>query len=168
MTTKYTYDQRTGLLTSRIEPDRQMFFPISGYHKKCRKPRIINVNYIRGKKVVRKLSTQITYHSGRCYLTQVKQKETGRWVIVKRDAHGRISEMYDQSKKKILVRYHRRFGKPSKIIRPGVGSIVVAYDDTGKVSAMNSKTDPVVFSQVTNVFNGFLEIISPVASNTTI
>ena len=168
ITTKYAYDNKTGLLTSRIEPDRQMFFPIKGYHKKCRKPQVVQVNYIRGKKVVRKVSTSITYHPSKCYLTQVRQKETGRWVVVKRDHFGRITEMYDQSRKKILVRYHKQFNKPSRIIRPGVGSIVVAYDDKGTVSSMNSKTDPVVFSQVTNVFNGFLEIISPVAANITI
>ena len=98
----------------------------------------------------------------------MQQKETGRWVIVKRDHIGRISEMYDQSRKKILVKYHKQFGKPSRIIRPGVGTIVVAYDKKGTVSSMNSKTDPVVFAQVTNVFNGFLEIISPVAANITI
>ena len=168
ITTKYAYDDKTGLLISRTEPNRQMFFPINSYHKKCRKPQVVQVNYIRGRKVVRKVSTSITYHPIRCYLTQVRQKETGRWVIVKRDQFGRISEMYDQSRKKILVKYHKQFGKPSRIIRPGVGTIVVAYDNKGAVSSMNSKTDPVVFTQVTNVFNGFLEIISPVASNITI
>ena len=38
VTTKYTYDDKTGLLVARMEPNRQMFFPITGYHKKCRKP----------------------------------------------------------------------------------------------------------------------------------
>ncbi len=165
--TRYAYDPKTGLLISRKEPNRQVFFPISGYNKKCRKPALVQVKYLKAKKVVRSLQTKISYHPQKCYLTQAQQVSTGRWVIVKRDSGGRINEMYDQSKKRIVVQYYAN-GKPAKITRPGVGSIQVSYNNEGKIDQAKSATNPVVASQVASVFNGFLEIISPIASSITI
>ncbi len=165
ITTRYAYDPQTGLLSSRRDPGRIIQF--SAYNR-CQKPEAVNISFLKGKKVVRKIKTAISYDPKSCYLTQARQVSTGRWVVVRRDHLGRISEMFDQSKKKILVKYDDQFGKPKIITRPGVGSIIVAYNKEGKVDSTRSKTNPVVAAQVAGVFNGFLEIISPVVSNMSI
>ena len=165
ITTRYAYYDN-GFLKSRSEPGRTVLF--SSYNNKCKKPTQVLVKYMRGKKVSRQIQTQISYDSKKCHLTMAKQSNTGRWVLVKRDHRGRISEMKDQSKKRIIVVYNEQYSKPKKITRPGVGSIQVFYDQNGQVDPSKTKTDPVVAAQVASVFNGFLEIISPVATDITI
>jgi hypothetical protein len=165
ITTRYAYYDN-GFLKSRMEPGRKVLF--SKYNNKCRKPTQVVVQYIQGKKVNRQVHTQITYDSNKCHLVMAKQNNTGRWVSVKRDHLGRISEMRDQSKKRIIVVYNEKYSKPKKITRPGVGSIQVFYDQNGRVDTSKTKTDPTVAAQVASVFNGFLELISPVATDITI
>ena len=165
ITTRYAYYEN-GFLKSRSEPGRNVIF--SKYNSKCKKPRLVVVQYIQNKKVNRQVQTQISYDPNKCHLVMAKQNNTGRWVTVKRDHRGRISEMQDQSKKRIIVAYNETYSKPKKITRPGVGSIYVFYDKKGQVDTGKTKTDPTVAAQVASVFNGFLEIISPVATDITI
>ncbi len=165
VTTRYAY-YANGFLKSRMRPGRRVLF--SKYSGKCKKPKEVLVQDIQGKKVRSQVRTEISYDPTRCHLTMARQKNTGRWVQVKRDHKGRISEMRDQSKKRIIVAYNERFGKPKRITRPGVGSIQVFYDKNGQVDTGKVKTDPTVATQVAGVFNGFLEIISPVAVDITI
>ena len=165
ITTRYAY-YKNGFLKSRVEPGRKVIF--SKYNSKCKKPTQVQVQYMRGKKVRRKVLTQISYDPNKCHLMMARQSNTGRWVAVKRDHLGRISEMSDQSKKRIIVAYNEKYSKPQKITRPGVGSIQVFYDNNGQVDAGKTRTDPTVAAQVASVFNGFLEIISPVATDITI
>ncbi len=162
ITTRYAY-YGNGFLKSRLDPGRKVTF--SKYNNKCKKPTQVLVQYIQNKKPVRKVQTQISYDAKKCHLTMAKQSGTGRWVVVKRDHLGRISEMRDQSKKRIIVAYDERYSKPKKITRPGVGSIQVFYNKAGQVDTGKTRTDPTVAAQVASVFNGFLEIISPVARN---
>ena len=165
ITTRYAY-YKNGFLKSRSQPGRKVLF--SQYNNKCKKPQEVLVQYVQGQKVRRQVQTLISYDPHRCHLVKAQQKNTGRWVVVKRDHRGRISEMRDQSQKKIIVAYNEKYGKPKKITRPGVGSIQVFYDKNGQVQAGKSRTDPTVAAQVASVFNGFLEIISPVATDITI
>ncbi len=165
VTTRYAYYDN-GFLKSRAEPGRKVLF--SKYNNKCRKPTQVVVQYLQGKKVNRQVQTQISYDPNKCHLVMAKQNNTGRWVSVKRDHLGRISEMRDQSKKRIIVVYNEKYSKPKKITRPGVGSIQVFYDENGRVDTSKTRTDPTVAAQVASVFNGFLEIISPVATDITI
>lgn len=165
ITTRYTYYDN-GFLKSRAEAGRKVLF--SNYNNKCRKPTQVVVQYIQGNKVNRQVQTRISYDPSKCHLVMAKQSGTGRWVSVKRDHLGRISEMWDQSKKRIVVVYNEKYSKPRKITRPGVGSIQVFYDKDGQVDTNKTKTDPTVAAQVASVFNGFLEIISPVATDITI
>ena len=160
LTTKYAY-YSNGQLKSRSQPGRQVTF--SGYKNKCKKPTNILVQQFRGKKEVGKIQTTVVYDPQKCYIMRAQQLNTGRWVEVKRDRQGRISQMSDQSKKKIIVQYNEVLNKPKVITRPGVGSIQVEYDKNGKVDPTKVKTNPTVAAQVANVFNGFLEVISPVA-----
>ena len=165
ITTQYAY-YGNGFLKSRAQPGRRVLF--SNYNNKCKKPTQVVVQYTQGRKVSRQVKTQISYDPKRCHLVMAKQDNTGRWVIVKRDHLGRIAEMRDQSKKRIIVAYNEKYSKPKKITRPGVGSIQVFYDKNGQVDTGKTKTDPTVAAQVASVFNGFLEIISPVATDITI
>ncbi len=166
ITTRYTYYKKTGFLKSRSQAGRKVLF--SKYNNKCKKPKQVLVQYIQNKKVLRQVQTLISYDSNRCHLVQASQSNTGRWVIVKRDHRGRIQEMRDQSKKRIIVTYNEKFSKPKTITRPGVGSIQVFYKKDGQVDTEKIRTDPTVAAQVAAVFNGFLEIISPVATDITI
>ena len=165
ITVRYAY-HTNGFLKSRSEPGRKVLF--SQYNNKCKKPTQVVVQYIQGKKVNRQIRTAISYDPKKCHLVMAKQNNTGRWVSVKRDHRGRISEMRDQSKKRIIVAYNEKYSKPKKITRPGVGSIQVFYDQNGQVDTSKTRTNPTVAAQVASVFNGFLEIISPVASDITI
>ena len=160
MTTRYVY-YPNGQLKSRSHPGKKVTF--SGYKNKCKKPTDILVQQFRGKKEVGKVVTKVTYDPKRCYIMMAQQMGTGRWVSVQRDAQGRISQMSDQSKKKIVVQYNEVLNKPKRITRPGVGSIQVEYDGNGRVDPTKVKTNPTVAAQVASVFNGFLEVISPVA-----
>ncbi|MDE0119495.1 MAG: DUF6531 domain-containing protein [Bdellovibrionales bacterium] len=162
ITTRYAYYEN-GFLKSRAQPGRTVLF--SNYNNKCRKPKQVVVQYMQGRKVNRQVKTQISYGPKKCHLAMAKQDSTGRWVVVKRDHRGRIAEMRDQSKKRIIVAYNEKYSKPRKITRPGVGSIQVFYDQNGQVDTGRTQADPTVAAQVASVFNGFLEIISPVATD---
>ena len=164
ITIRYAY-YPNGFLKARSEPGKRILF--SNYSGKCKKPSQVVVKNIRGQKVVNELKTQLSYDPVKCHLTKATQS-TGRWVVVKRDHLGRISEMHDQSKKHIIVAYNEKHNKPGKITRPGVGSINVFYNKDGEVDAKRTRSNPTVVAQVANVFNGFLELISPVATDITI
>ena len=161
-TTRYAYYEN-GFLKSRTEARRRTLF--SKYDGKCKKPNRVIVQNLQGKKVTNQVQTELSYDPKKCHLMMAKQNKTGRWVVVKRDRLGRIAEMRDQSKKVILVAYNEQHSKPRKITRPGVGSIQIFYDKNGQVDTKKTSTNPTVAAQVANVFNGFLEIISPVAVN---
>ena len=162
ITTRYAYYEN-GFLKSRAQPGRTVLF--SNYNNKCKKPKQVVVQYIQGRKVSRQVKTTISYDPKKCHLAMAKQDSTGRFVVVKRDHLGRIAEMRDQSKKRIIVAYNEKYSKPRKITRPGVGSIQVFYDQNGQVDTGKTQADPTVAAQVASVFNGFLEIISPVATD---
>ena len=162
-TTHYAYHP-DGSVRQRKEPGRIITYPL--YDSVCKKPSQVTVRYVQGKKVVRQIQTNLVYdqQNKKCHLLRANQKETGRWVEVKRDFQGRISEMWDQSKKRIKVTYNESAGKPHEIIRPGVGSIKFFYNADGDVDNSKTQSDPAIVVQITAVFNGFLELISPVAS----
>ena len=164
-TIRYAY-YPNGFLKSRTEPGRKQIL-FSEYKGKCKKPSQVVVKYIQGRKVVRELKTQIAYDPVKCHLTKAQQS-TGRWVVVTRDHLGRISKMEDQSKKVITIAYNEKYNKPGRITRPGVGSIQVFYNQDGEVDVKRTRAEPTVTAQVANVFNGFLELISPVATDITI
>lgn len=166
--TRFAYNA-DNTLKHRIEPLRKIYY--LQYHSKCKKPQQVRIHYLhrsKPKKVVRKISTALHYDPGKCHLLRASQKPSGRWVSVKRDFQGRIVDMWDQSKKRIVVAYNERVGKPKSISRPGIGSVKLVYDKEGNADTSQTKADPAVAVQITTVFNGFLEIISPIAPDITI
>lgn len=107
----------------------------------------------------KKFSTAFKYNS-RANLTHAKTS-SGQTLLLSYDRNGRISKIKDQSKKTVKIKYESRFGKPSFVERPGVGSISVSYKPNGEIKEVKSKEGPAVAVQVANIFNNLLEVISP-------
>ena len=85
----------------------------------------------------------------------------GQKVTMTYDNHGRIATITDQAKKVVKIDYEERFGKPSIVSRPGLGTIKVVYKPSGEIQNVESKEGPSVAMQVASTFNNLLDIIAP-------
>ncbi len=161
--TQYSYyDQGAfqGLLKEKVNRNQKTSFV--KYHRKCLKPLSVGTQRLANKKVVNKETIQIQYNSTSCLMSRVSRSD-GRWVSLSHDEKGRIDQMTDQSGKVILVSYNDQVNKPQKITQKGVGSIEIEYDNKGQSKGWKDSNDPVIMSQVMSMFNGLMEIITPVA-----
>jgi hypothetical protein len=77
------------------------------------------------------------------------------------DNRGRIASITDHAKKVVRIEYEDRFGKPSVVHRPGLGTIKVAYKSSGEIDKVSSNEGPTVAMQVASTFNNLLDILSP-------
>lgn len=89
------------------------------------------------------------------------ENSLGQKISVSHDSRGRIIELKDQAKKVVKVTYEEKFGKPSVITRPGLGTIVFKYKSNGEIDTTESKEGPSVLTQVASAFNNFLDVIAP-------
>ncbi len=89
------------------------------------------------------------------------ENSEGQKVIITYDPKGRISTITDQAKKIVKIDYEDRFGKPSVVTRPGLGTIKVSYKPNGDIAKVDSAEGPTVASQVASTFNNLLDVISP-------
>ncbi len=89
------------------------------------------------------------------------ENSDGQKVIITYDTKGRISSITDQAKKIVKIDYEDRFGKPSIVTRPGLGTIKVSYKPNGDIAKVDSAEGPTVASQVASTFNNLLDVISP-------
>lgn len=89
------------------------------------------------------------------------ENSDGQKITLTYDTKGRISTITDQAKKIVKIDYEERFGKPSIVTRPGLGTIKVAYKTNGEISKVDSAEGPTVASQVASTFNNLLDVISP-------
>lgn len=89
------------------------------------------------------------------------QNSDGQKVNMTYDPRGRIATITDQAKKVVKIDYEERFGKPSVVTRPGLGTIKVSYKASGEIDKVNSAEGPTVAMQVASTFNNLLEIIAP-------
>lgn len=85
----------------------------------------------------------------------------GQKVNMTYDGKGRIKTIVDQAKKVVKIDYEERFGKPSIVSRPGLGTIQVTYKGNGEIDKVNSAEGPSVAMQVASTFNNLLDILSP-------
>ncbi len=86
----------------------------------------------------------------------------GQIVKLVYDTKGRIIGINDQARRLIKIEYDERFNKPKIVERPGVGTIIVSYKNTGEIDSVKSKDgNPTVAVQVASAFNNLLEIIAP-------
>ena len=89
------------------------------------------------------------------------ENSEGQKINLTYDPKGRISTITDQAKKVVKIDYEERFGKPSVVTRPGLGTIKVAYKPNGEILKVDSAEGPTVASQVASTFNNLLDVISP-------
>ena len=85
----------------------------------------------------------------------------GQKINMTYDNKGRIATITDQAKKLVKIDYDDRFGKPSVINRPGLGTVKVNYKSNGEIAKVDSAEGPLVASQVASTFNNLLDIIAP-------
>lgn len=93
------------------------------------------------------------------------QNSDGQKVNMTYDGRGRIASITDQAKKLVKIQYEERYGKPSIVTRPGLGTIKVVYKPTGEIERVDSKDGPTVALQVASTFNNMLDIISPATTD---
>ncbi|MFN9068639.1 MAG: cell wall-associated protein wapA, partial [Bdellovibrionales bacterium] len=93
------------------------------------------------------------------------QNSDGQKVNMTYDPRGRIASITDQAKKLVKIQYEERYGKPSVVTRPGLGTIKVVYKQNGDIERVDSKDGPTVALQVASTFNNMLDIIAPATND---
>jgi len=179
--TDYTYYDN-GFVKSKKESGRLMAFE---YRNSCNKVSQVTTNFYedaadpgnksarkptqanRTERLVKTTKTQFTYEAGKCNLLTAQNSE-GQVVKLQYDTQGRISEIEDQSKKFVKIKYESKFGKPAIVSRPGLGTIQVTYRTDGEIQKVESKEGPNVAVQVAGIFNNLLDIIAPATGETTL
>ncbi|MBL7669124.1 MAG: cell wall-associated protein wapA [Bdellovibrionaceae bacterium] len=89
------------------------------------------------------------------------ENSDGQKINLTYDNKGRIATIVDQAKKVVKIDYEDRFGKPSLVTRPGLGTIKVSYTPKGEIQKVDSKEGPTVAIQVASAFNNLLDVIAP-------
>jgi YD repeat-containing protein len=169
-----------GRVKLKNEPLRDMTFD---YKNKCDKVSEVQISYfapeekgkkkagdkklaqVEKRKPLRTVTTKFMYDEKRCNLV-FAQNSIGQTAQLTYDKNGRIAAIKDQTKKVVKIEYEARFGKPSIVSRPGLGTIKVSYDQNGDVKTVDSKDGPKVAVQVASIFNNLLDIIAPATSET--
>lgn len=177
--TDYTYYEN-GFVKTKREPGRMMAFE---YKNTCNKVSQVTLNFYedavdpgtksdrkpsqqqRTERLVRSVKTHFAYEAGKCNLLTADNSD-GQKVKLQYDKQGRISQIEDQSKKLVKIRYETKFGKPAIVTRPGLGTINVTYKSDGEIQKVESKEGPNVAVQVASIFNNLLDIISPATGET--
>jgi YD repeat-containing protein len=146
-----------GLVKRKSSPTVTMAFE---YDPQVKKVSMVSSTFLneKGKKVATK-KTQFKYDSkGNLAFAQ---NSDGQKIAMTYDGNGRISTITDQAKKVVKIQYEERYGKPSIVTRPGLGSITVSYKPNGEINKVDSKEGPSIAMQVASTFNNLLDIISP-------
>lgn len=172
--TDYTYFDN-GFVKTKHEPARQMAFE---YKNTCNKVSLVTTQYFdevdqkerkpsqaKAEKPTKTSKTKFTYDAQKCNLVLADNTD-GLVVKLQYDPKGRISQIEDQSKKLVKIKYEAKFGKPAFVTRPGLGTLQVTYQDDGEIAKVDSKEGPNVAVQVASIFNNLLDIIAPATSET--
>jgi YD repeat-containing protein len=130
------------------------------YDAKSRKVATVNVAFLNEKgKTLQNKKTDFKYDpKGNLIFAS---NTDGQKVQMTYDARGRIATIVDHAKKTVKIEYEERFGKPSVVHRPGLGTIKVTYKANGEIDKVSSNEGPTVAMQVASTFNNLLDIISP-------
>lgn len=146
-----------GLVKVKAGPNTRMVYEYDPQIKKVSSVSSTIFNE-KGAKVAVK-ATQFKY-DGKGNLT-FAQNSDGQKINMTYDNRGRIASITDQAKKVVQIQYEERYGKPSVVTRPGLGTIVVSYKANGEINKVDSKEGPSVAMQVASTFNNLLDIIAP-------
>lgn len=168
--TDYTYYDN-GFVKTKKEPGRLMTFE---YKNSCQKVSLVTLQFSdedrkpsqsKSEKAVKTVRTKFNYENAKCNLMSAENSD-GQTVKLQYDPQGRISQIEDQSKKLVKIKYEAKFGKPAVVTRPGLGTIQVSYKPDGEINKVESKEGPNVAVQVASIFNNLLDIIAPATSET--
>lgn len=157
-TDRVSYEYYTdGLVKSKATPAMKMDF---AYDPQIKKVNQVSTTFFneKGAKVATK-ATQFKYDA-RGNLA-FAQNTDGQKISMTYDNRGRIATITDQAKKVVKIEYEERYGKPSIVTRPGLGTIMVSYKPNGEINKVDSKEGPTVAMQVASTFNNLLDIIAP-------
>jgi YD repeat-containing protein len=88
----------------------------------------------------------------------------GKGVKLFYDGVGRIKSMVDQNRRRIDFKYNEN-SKPIEITDPALGSITVAYTNSGEIKKVDSTAGRKIAMQVTSAFQNLLDIIRPAGVN---
>lgn len=153
-TTSYKYNKQCHTVSNTKE--RFFVYTVKKRKKKNRKPAYV-------KKENYQINSQFKYNAA-CNIFYAKNSN-GMVAKVTYDTSNRIKEIIDHTRKKIRIGYNHRFGKPSTISRPGLGTLNINYDKNGKIKpSKKAGPSPYVAKQITQTFNNFLQVISPVST----
>ncbi len=146
-----------GLVKVKAAPNLKLEFE---YDSKIKKVSAVSSTFFneKGAKVSVK-NTQFKY-DGKGNLV-FAQNSDGQKINMTYDNRGRIATITDQAKKIVKIEYEERYGKPSIVTRPGLGTILVSYKPNGDINKVDSKEGPSVAMQVASTFNNLLDIIAP-------
>ena len=175
--TDYTYFDN-GFVKTKKEPGRVLVFE---YKNACNKVSQLTLQLMdeapvlakqtrktaqaKPEKVGKTVRTRFSYEPQKCNLLLADTSE-GQSVKLQYDPQGRISQIEDQAKKLVKIKYESKFGKPWVVTRPGLGAIQVTYKADGEILKVESKEGPNVAVQVASIFNNLLDIIAPATSET--
>lgn len=146
-----------GLVKTKSTANSKMDFQ---YEPQIKKVSEVSLNILDAKgKVTSKRVTQFKYDpKGNLNFAS---NSDGQKISMTYDNRGRIASITDQAKKVVKIDYEERFGKPSIVTRPGLGTIKVSYKPNGEIQNVESKEGPSVAMQVASTFNNLLDIIAP-------
>ncbi len=150
--TAFNYDTK-GRVTKKVTPTEVTEL---SYDRKAGKVNRV-VKFQKGKKKASEWSTFKYDARGNLVLAK---NSAGAGVHLFYDNLGRIKTMMDQKKKQINFKYNEN-SKPVEISDPKMGTINVAYTNSGEVKKVDSTGGRRIALAVTSAFQNLLEIIRP-------
>lgn len=153
-TTKFEYYAGSGLPREKDTPTENIQWV---YHPKFH-GKITKVT-VTDKGAKQAKSSEFQYDEKNGQLTKARTSD-GKGIVLFYDGQGRIAQMVDQDKRKIVFKYASN-SKPAEITQEGVGSIQVVYDKTGNIKDVKSKGGRQIAISVAAAFQNLLEIIKP-------
>jgi len=155
---KFTFDYYpNGQLQEKSTLFSRMIYEYDPKVNKTSKVKTLFLND-KGKKVSERIS-EFKYDS-KGNLNFAKNTD-GQTVSLTYDNKGRIATIEDQAKKLVSIVYEEKFGKPSIVTRPKLGTIKITYNNNGEIDKAESPDGPLVAKQVASTFNNLLDVIAP-------
>ena len=130
------------------------------YDSKVKKVSNVKTTFIddKGKKMAERIS-EFKYDS-KGNLNFAKNTD-GQKINLTYDSKGRIATIEDQAKKIVKISYEEKFGKPSIVTRPQLGTIKISYKANGEIDKAESPDGHQVAVQVASTFNNLLDVSAP-------
>lgn len=150
-----------GLVKTKSSGNTKQFFKYEGVNNKISEV-ITELYNPKGEKIANRITSFKYDPKGNLIYAQ---NSDGQKVNMTYDNKGRISSITDHAKKLVKIQYEERYGKPSLVTRPGLGTIKVSYRSSGEIEKVDSKDGPSVALQVASTFNNMLDIIAPATTD---